>query len=53
MLDIKLNVQRCAWDGCRVKDCLGLELIHLLGTVLGVGALSVCHVTVSDQRRNG
>ena len=24
-------------DGCKVKDCLGLELIHLLGTGLGVG----------------
>lgn len=22
-------------DGCKVKDCLGLELIHLLGTGLG------------------
>ena len=40
-------------DGCKVKDCLGLELIHLLGTGLGVGVLSVCHVTVSYQRRNG
>ena len=40
-------------DGCKVKDCLGLELIHLLGTGLGVGVLSVCHVTVRYQRRNG